>query len=376
MSKVPLTSIIINNYNYGHFLKEAIDSALNQTYSNIEVIVVDDGSIDNSRKIIAAYGELIIPVLKENGGQASTFNTGLERSSGDVICFLDADDKLLSTAAETAVPFFSDEKVVKVHWSLWIIDEHSLHTGSVLPKEKLPEGDFRDVIISNGPDCYLSSPTSGNMWSRKALEKVFPIPEPEYRQGADGFLLTLIPLLGTIRAISEPLGCYRVHGNNQYWSNTMDEKIKRSLVRYERRVLSLSKFLRKSGISAHQDEWKKRNQYYQWRNLIQQTAEELKALFQPGEKFIFVDEDEWGSNALTGRHNIPFMEHEGKYWGPPPDNETAVSELERLRQQGAGFIVFTWSTFWWLDYYSGLHEHLCSKYRCVLKNDHLVVFKL
>jgi len=67
--QLPLVSII-NNYNYGRFLKEAIDSGLNQTY-HVEVIVVDDGSTDNSQEIITSYGNRIIPVLKKNGGHFS-----------------------------------------------------------------------------------------------------------------------------------------------------------------------------------------------------------------------------------------------------------------------------------------------------------------
>src|ERR1700690_294673 len=87
-----LVSIIINNYNYARFLSTAIDSALSQSYRSIEVIVVDDGSTDNSRDIISAYGDRVIAVLKGNGGQASAFNAGVSASHGDIICFLDADD--------------------------------------------------------------------------------------------------------------------------------------------------------------------------------------------------------------------------------------------------------------------------------------------
>src|SRR3989442_14005385 len=77
-------SIIINNCNYGQFLKAAIDSALSQTYLHKEVIVVDDGSTDNSREIIAgSYGSRIVPVLKENGGQAPASNPGLAVSRGE-----------------------------------------------------------------------------------------------------------------------------------------------------------------------------------------------------------------------------------------------------------------------------------------------------
>ena len=68
-------SIIINNYNYGHFLGHAINSALDQDYPNVEVIVVDDGSTDHSQRVIASFKE-VIPVYKKNAGQASCFNAG------------------------------------------------------------------------------------------------------------------------------------------------------------------------------------------------------------------------------------------------------------------------------------------------------------
>jgi glycosyltransferase involved in cell wall biosynthesis len=74
MKPHPLVSIIINNYNYGRFLKQAIESALAQTYRLCEVIVVDDGSTDVSRSVLSGFGEHVVAVLKENGGQASAFN--------------------------------------------------------------------------------------------------------------------------------------------------------------------------------------------------------------------------------------------------------------------------------------------------------------
>ena len=76
----PLVSIIINNYNYGRFLDEAISSALNQTYPHIEVVVVDDGSTDDSRQLIANYEDHIVSVLKENRGMSSACNAGFAAS--------------------------------------------------------------------------------------------------------------------------------------------------------------------------------------------------------------------------------------------------------------------------------------------------------
>jgi glycosyltransferase involved in cell wall biosynthesis len=75
VSGAELGSVVINNYNYGRFLEEAIDSALNQTYPEIEGIVVDDGSTDNSRDVIESYGDEIMPVPKENKGQENLNTT-------------------------------------------------------------------------------------------------------------------------------------------------------------------------------------------------------------------------------------------------------------------------------------------------------------
>ena len=114
-----LVSIVISNYNYGRFLGEAIDSALNQTYPHTEVIVVDDGSTDNSREIIESYGDRIIAVLKDNGGQASACNAGFRASRGEVVIFLDADDVLLpDTVRRVVAAFQAHPGAVKVQYRL------------------------------------------------------------------------------------------------------------------------------------------------------------------------------------------------------------------------------------------------------------------
>ena len=94
--KNPLVSIVINNYNYGNYVQNSIVSALNQTYENFEIIVVDDGSTDHSRDVICKYEREIIAVYKENGGQASALNRGFQLSQGEIICFLDSDDVFLN----------------------------------------------------------------------------------------------------------------------------------------------------------------------------------------------------------------------------------------------------------------------------------------
>src|SRR5882757_8265902 len=102
-----LVSVIINNYNYGRFLGAAIGSALDQDHPAVEVVVVDDGSTDDSRAIIAGYGDRLVAVLKHNGGQGSAFNAGVAASRGEILCFLDADDWFLPGKLRRVVEVFS-----------------------------------------------------------------------------------------------------------------------------------------------------------------------------------------------------------------------------------------------------------------------------
>src|SRR5688572_17270136 len=92
MSFTPLVSVLINNYNYARFLPDAIESALNQTYPAIEVIVVDDGSTDESAAVIQRFGTRIVPVLQQHGGQDAALNAGASIARGELLALLDSDD--------------------------------------------------------------------------------------------------------------------------------------------------------------------------------------------------------------------------------------------------------------------------------------------
>lgn len=212
-----LVSIIINNYNYDRFLPQAIASALDQTYPNVEVIVVDDCSTDNSRQIIAEYGDRIISVLhQQNGKQGAAFNSGFARSSGDIILFLDADDYLYPQAVDAIVKAWRLE-LAKVHYRLDVVDTDSKPRGYSYPQGgKLDTGAIHETVLSIG--TYTGVPTSGNAISRHALEQVFPIP-PEFNTTSDDYLSVLIPLYGDVAAIETPLGAYRIHASNQ-WAMT------------------------------------------------------------------------------------------------------------------------------------------------------------
>jgi glycosyltransferase involved in cell wall biosynthesis len=214
----PLVSILINNYNYGRFLREAIDSALNQTYSNIEVIVVDDGSTDDSREIIASYGNRIIPVMKENGGQASAFNAGFEISKGDILCLLDSDDFYYPEKVERALQVLSsklDTRPILLYHLLDVVDECSDRVGAIFPPRlHACEPNLLDFARKYAFLPFAASPTSGLAISRNIAERIFPI--PDVKISADDFVVRAAALLGEIHGIPDALGAYRRHGTNKW----------------------------------------------------------------------------------------------------------------------------------------------------------------
>src|SRR5262245_32399883 len=330
----PLVSIIIDNYNYGRFLREAVDSALAQTHRNTEVIVVDDGSTDDSRNIIASYGNRVVPLLKSNGGQASAFNAGFAASRGDIVLFLDADDVLLSSAVENALPHFADQHVVKVHWPFWLVDEHCRKTGYMFPGLRLPEGDCRDVALRLGPTNHVASGL-GAAWSRAYLDCILPMSEQIYRTGADTYLFELAPFFGTLKAIQEPQALYRQHGKNDHTSLNLDQRIRRELAFYEDFCSVLKRHYEGQGVDVDLPAWQRNSWWHKHEIAIQEIAQ----LLDPGSDFILVDDGTWEPGLVAGRRPIPFLERDGVYWGPPSDDENAIHELQQV-MKAARFIVF------------------------------------
>jgi len=210
-----LVSIVVNNYNYARFLGHAIDSALAQTYPHTEVVVVDDGSTDGSQELIATYGDRIRPVLKENGGQASAFNAGFAVSRGDIVVFLDADDLLLPDTVERVVSAWRPG-TAKVQYRLRFVDGAGAQQDGAHPHpaDAMPTGDVTREILRWGE--YISSPTSGNAFAREALNAILPMPADAWRLSADAYLVYLAPFHGAVISIEEPLGYYRVHGQNNW----------------------------------------------------------------------------------------------------------------------------------------------------------------
>jgi GT2 family glycosyltransferase len=257
MPLVPHTaSVVIPCYNYGQFLGRAIESALRQSRPPREVVVVDDGSTDDTRAILRRYGDRVRAVLKENGGHASAITAGVRVAEGDVVFILDADDELCPDAVETVLAAWRPETVL-LHWRPRLVDAGGRDLSGTVPAPWIPldEGDVRGRMLATGD--YSTTVTCGLAFRRDALLRVLPIPEERFRQGADGYLVRAIAFLGPVQAIDRPLALYRRHGTNDSAPGSsavaLADSFRRRIARLGAEFATVKQLAREHGLEAPDD---------------------------------------------------------------------------------------------------------------------------
>jgi glycosyltransferase involved in cell wall biosynthesis len=205
-------SVIIANHNYGRFLGLCIDSVLAQTYSPIEIIVVDDGSTDDSRDVLAGYTGRVKALFQENQGQGAALNTGVAAASGDLIALLDADDGWRPEKVVRVVEALESEP--RAEWlrhKLEMVDETLVSSGRVAPS-------FRGSrLVPPDPALFLEGVvTAGTtlVLRRGLSDRIFPlaIPSDLDLHADDAVLLGAIFAEGAWGySLDETLGFYRRH---------------------------------------------------------------------------------------------------------------------------------------------------------------------
>lgn len=210
-------SIILDNYNYARFLPQAIDSVIAQTYQNWELIVVDDGSSDESQSIIKEYARedsRIKTIFKHNGGQVSAFNAGFDEASGDVVCFLDSDDYFAPSKLESIAKYHA-QGYQYIYNNIYPVDESGKPTNSDI---KLMRYDGYALFLVYFKSKYFGNVTSTLSLSKDLADKIFPLPnEDGWKIQGDDPIVFQASMMSRSKFISEKLTYYRIHGSNGHY---------------------------------------------------------------------------------------------------------------------------------------------------------------
>ena len=218
-------SVVITNHNYGRFLGECIESALTQTRPAGEVIVIDDGSTDDSPKVLKSFGDRIRVDRTENRGQAASLARGIEQSSGDVVCLLDADDVWYPEKVERVLEIMGRHPRVQwVRHALDVVDADRRPVGATLPAMS------RDALVPPRPQPIIertvTAATSGLSVRSDMARRGLPYSarvahhttrDASFSWDADAYLLARLTVLGAWGySLADALGQYRRHGAQQF----------------------------------------------------------------------------------------------------------------------------------------------------------------
>jgi glycosyltransferase involved in cell wall biosynthesis len=205
-------SVVITNYNYGQFVRAAVDSALALQWEDVEVVVVDDGSTDDSADVLQPYADRVNLIFCANGGQRLAANRGFAASTGDVVIFLDADDLLPPRLPGRLAEVWSPS-VTKAQFRMQRIDESGAPIGRPFPQwRRVPSpSEVREWVTRTS--AQPTPPGSGNAYARWFLERIFPL-DASIGGFADSGCLAAAPFHGDVVTLPDVVVGYRQHGGN------------------------------------------------------------------------------------------------------------------------------------------------------------------
>lgn len=210
MTEQPLVSVVIPAYNHGDFLDASISSVLGQDYARTELIVIDDGSTDNTGEVLKKYAGRFHFESQANAGQVATLNRGWQMSRGEILAYLSADDLLLPNAVSRAVTCLTrNPDAVLAYCDFNLIDPHS----QVVRRVTTAEFDY-GIMVSE----LLCFPGPGAFFRRSAFEMVGGW-DRQFRQMPDFEYWLRLGLCGRFVRIPAVLAAFRVHPGSQTFSS-------------------------------------------------------------------------------------------------------------------------------------------------------------
>jgi glycosyltransferase involved in cell wall biosynthesis len=392
-------TVAVPTLNRSSLLRICLASILAQDYPDFKVIVLDNASSDDTRAVVASFADtrLVYAGCEENIGQLLNWNRAIDLNSSPYLNIFHDDDVMLPGFISSSVKFLGDNPGVAISCTL---ARNIDIEGKPLGVEGLvewPDGvidgiEFLHTVARGQPNAV---PPSSVMFRASALDVVGKFDSPHNRYHIDRNILYRIASRFDIGYLSRELIQLRCH-EDQLWKQYVDNSQERIMIpAIAERIDAIGMLLlsKRAEVTAYRrwlEErllfWNARysefvnslipDSYWSWSERLAMVAREITEVVQANNKLILVDADQLGSGVFEGYQVVPYVERDGAYWGPPQDDESAIRELERLRADGAGFVVIGWPAFYWLEHYSGLADHLQKQYPCILRNSRLVVYAL
>ena len=213
----PLVSVLVANFNYAKYVGQAIESVLQQSYQNFEIVICDDGSTDNSCDVIQSYltrDPRVILVRRPNGGQAAAWNAAYATSKGEIVCILDSDDTFARRKIEKVVQeFLAFPEAGFVANALVRVDSRGRERGRYPLTGRLARGWLGPQVVAGGGLLRNQTCSSCISLRREVAARIFPI-DVRLKINADIAVNILGSLFAVTAAVDENLTFYKCHSRN------------------------------------------------------------------------------------------------------------------------------------------------------------------
>jgi glycosyltransferase involved in cell wall biosynthesis len=218
----PLISVIIPVFNGEKWIEQTINSVLSQTFKSYELIIINDGSTDNTEKVILDFNDKLIYRIKENGGQASARNLGIKLASGEYISFIDSDDLWVPEKLDIQ---YSQLLQSGLKWSYTNAIAFREDISNIIfrfsESNKHYSGEIFDKLFLN---CFIPSPTL--LINKSVFDRIGLFNEDLLLKNREDWNMWIrISQFYPIHYISEPLAYYRLHSNSVTSSESRDNSI-------------------------------------------------------------------------------------------------------------------------------------------------------
>jgi glycosyltransferase involved in cell wall biosynthesis len=407
----PRISIVLPTYNRAEYLPQALDSCISQTFTDWEVIVVDDASTDDTPRIIKSYCACDVRVRTIRHGvnrrRPSALNTGFRAARGHYFTWTSDDNLYRPAALAEMLAFIEAHGVDLVYADYSVINAR----GEIVRPACIRR--FEDLVLVNvvgacflykrevhaalgGYSAQLFLAEDYDFWLRASASFRFGYLQKDlylYRSHERSLYETRAPevkiahaealfrTLPRLEWMSAELRCAAYAHLITLGEQRGDIKAARKYARLALRHQPLSLMRLDTRLLARLlcPDWlqpaKARLERAYWRRRARRAASALVGLVRGGERIVLLDA---GTLGPIDAHNaiMPFTEADGQYNGLPRDDHAAAGELQRLRDKGASFFAVAWPAFWCMTYYKAFFSQVGNQYRCVCRNRDLVIFDL
>jgi glycosyltransferase involved in cell wall biosynthesis len=395
MNKEKIT-IAIPTFNRSDLLIISLQSAIDQDWENFNIVVLDNASSDDTRDVVESFEDHRIKYVRNerNIGLFRNWNRAIEINKSPYLCILQDDDVLhpeflseccnaLNRYPSAGFAFTSVSGIDFNGNELPIQNFSGAKGGKIDGRDYLHRIVAGEDVVIHSSSVLMRSKTLLDVGSFDIAHSKHSIDFNLYFRFAAKYDLVFVPK--TLALIRRHAGADHVISTKGCGPLSMASE-RTDAVAYllrtdranttEYRLWLAERLLCISMLRSQYASYLIPHLNLNWHEKLDLAKHEIESSIPRGARLILIDQNAMEPKNFKNHIVLPFAGPNGRFWGPPLDDETALRKIEAILKNKPDFLVFAWTAFWWFDHYKGLREYLLANFKCIVDNSRLRVFEL